>query len=141
MIEKRITIDNISSIRRVAQELLAFSDDNKCIVFIGEIGAGKTTLITAMCQLLEISDVATSPTFSIVNAYEGKNNSVYHMDLYRLNDIEEAFGIGIEEYLDSSNYCFIEWPEIIEPLLVGFPIVEVSINLISETSREFIFKK
>ncbi len=141
MTEKKITIDNVSSIRRVAQELLAFCDDTKCIIFIGEIGAGKTTLITAICKLLEVSDIATSPTFSIVNAYEGKNGTIYHMDLYRLNDIEEAFGIGIEEYLDSPNYCFIEWPEIIEPLLVQTPVIQVNINLVSETSREFIFRK
>jgi tRNA threonylcarbamoyladenosine biosynthesis protein TsaE len=141
MIEKKINIDSIASIRRVAEELLAFCDGVKCIAFTGEIGAGKTTLITALCKILEISDVASSPTFSIVNPYEGKKHSVYHMDLYRLNDIEEALGIGIEEYLDSPNYCFIEWPEIIEPLLIGFPIVKVSINVIDETEREFTFSK
>lgn len=141
MIEKKIVINNITSIRRVAQELLAFCDGIKCIAFTGEIGAGKTTLITALCELLDIADTANSPTFSIVNVYEGSNNIVYHMDLYRLNDIEEAFGIGIEEYLDSSNLCFIEWPEIIEPLLTNTPIVEVSIQVLDENSREFLFKK
>ena len=141
MTERKIVINNVSSIRRVAQELLAFCDDIKCIVFKGEIGAGKTTLITALCELLEVVDIATSPTFSIANAYEGKESSVYHMDLYRLNDIEEAFGIGIEEYLDAPNYCFIEWPEIIQPLLVHTPLIEVSIELLSENSREFVFKK
>jgi len=141
MTEKRITINNVTSIRRVAQELLAFCDDVKCIAFTGEIGAGKTTLITALCELLNISDTANSPTFSIVNVYESTHNTVYHMDLYRLNDIEEAFGIGIEEYLDSPNYCFVEWPEIIEPLFLNMPLVEVSISIIDESSREFTFKK
>lgn len=141
MIEKKITIDNIASIRRVAQELLAFCDGIKCVTFEGEIGAGKTTLITALCELLETSDIASSPTFSIVNVYQGSKDQVYHMDLYRLNDIEEAFGIGIEEYLDSPNYCFIEWPEIIEPILIDVPLVKVSINSAGETYREFTFAK
>jgi tRNA threonylcarbamoyladenosine biosynthesis protein TsaE len=142
MTEQKITIHNINGIRRVAEELLAFCDMDRCIIFTGEIGAGKTTLITALCDVLEMNDVASSPTFSIVNVYESSNHSVvYHMDLYRLNSIEEAFSIGIEEYLDTNNYCFIEWAGIIAPLLECLSTVEVTILIIDENTREFYFKK
>lgn len=83
----------------------------------GELGAGKTTLVSEFCRQLGVMDKTSSPTFSIVNEYAGKGGPVYHLDCYRLKDLAEAFDIGIEDYLDQGDYCFIEWPQIIEPLL------------------------
>lgn len=138
--QENITINSINDIGRVAEKLLAFCHDTRLITFQGEIGAGKTTLITTLCEILEVEDIVSSPTFSIVNVYEGKQ-IVYHMDLYRLEDIEEALGIGIEEYLDSGHYCFIEWPELIEPILYDLDMVQVQIGVIDETKRSFAFVK
>lgn len=88
------------------------------VAFRGEMGTGKTTLIKALCAKLG-ADQAVSPTFSLVNEYRGtKGQLIYHLDLYRLESIEEAYDMGIEEYLDANGaWCFIEWPEVIEELL------------------------
>ena len=91
-----------------------------CIAFYGEMGAGKTTLIKAICYNLGIIDVTSSPSFSLINEYlsdDGKN--VYHFDFYRINDIEEAYDIGYEDYFFSNNLCLIEWAEKIERILPG----------------------
>ena len=101
----------------VAHELLATGRTQSVWLFDGEMGAGKTTLIKALCRALGVISMVQSPTFSIVNEYtthEGK--SVYHFDCYRLRNEAEALDIGIEEYFDSNNYCFIEWPERITSL-------------------------
>ena len=82
------------------------------------MGAGKTTLIKSICEQLKVVYVVKSPTFSIVNEYISEiNGKVYHFDFYRLKDKREAFDIGIEFYFDSSSYCFVEWPSMIEDLL------------------------
>lgn len=101
----------------VAHQLLAEGRTQSVWLFEGEMGAGKTTLIKALCRALGVISMVQSPTFSIVNEYtthEGK--SVYHFDCYRLRNEAEALDIGIEEYFDSDNYCFIEWPERIASL-------------------------
>jgi len=92
----------------------------KCHVFAfyGKMGAGKTTFIKAVCEVLGVRDVVNSPTFSIVNEYlDGEGNSIYHFDFYRLSREREALDIGIEDYLYSGNLCLMEWPEIVEALL------------------------
>ncbi|GAB3549078.1 tRNA (adenosine(37)-N6)-threonylcarbamoyltransferase complex ATPase subunit type 1 TsaE [Spirosoma fluminis] len=101
----------------VAHQLLAEGRTESVWLFEGEMGAGKTTLIKALCRALGVISMVQSPTFSIVNEYtthEGK--SVYHFDCYRLRNEAEALDIGIEEYFDSDAYCFIEWPERITSL-------------------------
>ncbi|QIP12379.1 tRNA (adenosine(37)-N6)-threonylcarbamoyltransferase complex ATPase subunit type 1 TsaE [Spirosoma aureum] len=101
----------------VAHQLLAEGRKYSVWLFEGEMGAGKTTLIKALCRALGVVSMVQSPTFSIVNEYtthEGR--SVYHFDCYRLRNEAEALDIGIEEYFDSGDYCFIEWPERIESL-------------------------
>ena len=86
--------------------------------FDGKMGAGKTTFIKCLCEAMGTEDVVNSPTFAIVNVYEvASGEEVYHFDCYRIKDIREAMDFGAEEYLYSSNYCFIEWAEMIEPLL------------------------
>lgn len=107
-----------ASLPAVAKQLLAKSDDVKVWLFVGEMGAGKTTLVKELCKQLGVSDTMSSPTFSIVNEYhtvDGKK--VFHFDFYRIQHQQEAIEIGIEEYFFSGNFCFIEWPERIPSLL------------------------
>jgi len=99
--------------------ILEVSAPRSVFAFDGKMGAGKTTFIKKLCEEIGTEDIVNSPTFSIVNVYEvGKEKKeVYHFDCYRLKDIREAQDFGAEEYLYSGNYCFVEWPEMIEPLL------------------------
>lgn len=97
----------------IEQKLL----DQGVITYIGDLGTGKTTLIKKLCEKLGVADNVTSPTYSIINEYESVNGPLYHIDLYRLEDVEEAMDIGIEDYLYSGNWCMIEWPQLIEDLL------------------------
>jgi tRNA threonylcarbamoyladenosine biosynthesis protein TsaE len=105
-------------LHHVAQDIAAAIKDNKVVLFYGEIGAGKTTLIKEICKQLGVADSMNSPTFALVNEYHTKENgTIYHFDLYRIKNIEECLDMGMEEYLYSGNYCFIEWPEMALPLL------------------------
>ena len=105
-------------LHHVAQDIAAAIKDNKVVLFYGEMGSGKTTLIKEICKQLGVIGTISSPTFSLVNEYRTTvKQIVYHFDLYRIKNTEECLDIGIEEYLYSGNYCFIEWPEIVLPLL------------------------
>lgn len=84
---------------------------SKVILFDGAMGAGKTTLIKTLVKKLGSKDVASSPTFSLVNEYQSSQGALFHFDLYRLEDEEEAWAIGLDEYLDSGSWCFVEWPD------------------------------
>lgn len=108
---------------------------SKIITFRGEMGAGKTTLIKEIVKILGIDDVTSSPTFSLVNQYQSKNNQlVFHFDFYRINNEIEAMDIGIEEYFDSGAWCFIEWPNKVKNLL-PLNIDEVIIEVINDQER------
>jgi tRNA threonylcarbamoyladenosine biosynthesis protein TsaE len=110
-----VTIDVL---HHVAQDIAMAIKDNKVVLFYGEMGAGKTTLIKEIGKQLGVADGMSSPTFALVNEYHTKDhNIIYHFDLYRVRNIEECLDMGMEEYLDSGNYCFIEWPDIALPLL------------------------
>jgi len=110
-----VTIDVLN---HVAHDIIEHLTDSKIILFYGEMGAGKTRLIKEICKQLGVTDTMSSPTFSVVNEYNTSGNKIiYHFDLYRIKNIEECFDLGMEEYLYSDNYCFIEWPEIVLPLL------------------------
>ena len=101
-------------------ELLKRAEPHRVFAFDGQMGAGKTTFIKHLCEEMGTADVVNSPTFAIVNVYDVEQpykGEVYHFDCYRLKDIREAMDFGAEEYLYSGNYCFIEWPEMIAPLL------------------------
>lgn len=91
--------------------------NSKTLLFYGDMGVGKTTLIKALVKALGSLDVASSPTFSIVNEYEATNFMIYHFDLYRIQDIDEAYNFGIEDYLYSNNWSIIEWPDVIKDIL------------------------
>lgn len=101
-------------------EILKECEPHRVFAFDGQMGAGKTTFIKSLCEAMGTEDIVNSPTFAIVNVYDVEQpykGEVYHFDCYRLKDIREAMDFGAEEYLYSGNYCFIEWPDIIEPLL------------------------
>jgi len=110
-------IKNENELDEIAQQVLK-KYNLKIFLFYGEMGVGKTRFIKSLCKGLDVLDVVSSPTFSIVNQYLNKNDDfIYHFDFYRTNNKEEIFDIGYEEYIYSSSYCFIEWPEKIESLL------------------------
>ena len=108
--------------------------NRKILLFYGEMGVGKTTLIKALVKALGGTSEVTSPTFSLVNEYEVENDMVYHFDFYRLNEIEEALDIGFDEYLDSGCWVFIEWPSKIDVLL-PFEAEKIHLNLNNNGSR------
>jgi tRNA threonylcarbamoyladenosine biosynthesis protein TsaE len=108
---------SINELESVAQKIID-QNPNKVILFNGEMGVGKTTLIKKLCSLLGVEGATSSPTFSLVNEYQTITNQiVYHFDCYRLKSETEAFDMGIDEYLYSGNWCFIEWPEKIRTLI------------------------
>jgi tRNA threonylcarbamoyladenosine biosynthesis protein TsaE len=132
--EIEYSLENISS--AVNQLLEAIYNGPKTWLFRGEMGAGKTTLVKEIGQQLKIKSIVQSPTFSLVNPYETESGeTIYHFDLYRLENVHEAVDIGIEEYLDSGHLCFIEWPERAE-ILWNIPHVNIEIVNLTEFSRK-----
>ncbi|MBU2527122.1 MAG: tRNA (adenosine(37)-N6)-threonylcarbamoyltransferase complex ATPase subunit type 1 TsaE [Bacteroidetes bacterium] len=124
---------SIEEIAEVSQKIIELSNE-KVIIFRGEMGVGKTTLIKALVAFLGSQDAVSSPTFALVNTYETSDANIYHFDFYRINHIEEALDIGFEEYLYSGNYVLIEWPEKVEALLPDV-YLEVRLERFSETKR------
>ncbi|MBQ5524424.1 MAG: tRNA (adenosine(37)-N6)-threonylcarbamoyltransferase complex ATPase subunit type 1 TsaE [Paludibacteraceae bacterium] len=111
----KFTLENINA---AAAEFLKELGDRKIVAFYGSMGAGKTTFIKAICDVLGVTDTVNSPTFAIVNEYlAASGSSIYHFDFYRIKKIEEAYDFGYEDYFYSGNLCLIEWPELIEELL------------------------
>lgn len=106
----------IDEVELVAKKLIE-NAKTKTLLFYGDMGVGKTTLIKTIIKLLGSNDEVSSPTFSIVNEYKLNDEKIYHFDLYRINDVEETYNFGIEDYLDSDFWKLIEWPEIIESIL------------------------
>ena len=137
---KTITINSTAELVSVTQELLTFAQGEKFFVFEGEMGAGKTTFIKTFCEALGVEDLVSSPTFSIVNEYQGNFGLVYHFDFYRLKNIQEAYDIGYEEYFYSDNYCLVEWPQKVSELL-PLTYIKVQIDIIGPTERTFSFTR
>ena len=118
MIKYSITIKNIDELPKVASQLIGSLGERKLIAFFGEMGAGKTTFIKAICKELTIPEIVNSPTFSIINQYETQEGDLLnHFDFYRLESYQEALDIGIFDYWDSGDFCLMEWPEKVEKLL------------------------
>jgi tRNA threonylcarbamoyladenosine biosynthesis protein TsaE len=131
-----IKINTLKDIREAAKQFIQLMSENKIFAFYGEMGAGKTTFIKAICKELGVTENITSPSFSLVNEYDTKDNRmVYHFDCYRLKNIREAYDFGADEYFFSGNLCFIEWPEKIEELLPSETVI-VSIRVLPGESRE-----
>lgn len=134
---KQITVANIEALPVAAQEFLGLMDDATVYAFDGEMGAGKTTFINALSRALGVEEDPTgSPTFSIVNEYRSDTTAelIYHFDLYRIENLEQAFDIGIEDYLDSGALCLIEWPDRIADILPD-DTVWVKIDVMPDDSR------
>lgn len=128
-----LTITSESELPRAARELLATFPGKRIFAFYGQMGAGKTTFIKAICRELGVRDEALSPTFAIINEYHTLHGEpLYHFDFYRINRLEEVYDIGYEEYLFSGHYCFLEWPELMEELL---PEEAVKVQITGETDR------
>jgi len=130
-----IRIPDLSSINDAARELINTFPDKRIFAFYGEMGAGKTTLIKALCRVLQVTDVTSSPSFGLIYEYPTRGSeSVYHFDFYRIEQLEEAYDIGYEEYIDSGQYCFIEWPEKIASLLPP-ETVNVDLQIVENNER------
>lgn len=131
------TIYSEEELSRVAEALLQEFPNDRVFCFYGEMGAGKTTFIKVVCQQLGASDTTSSPTFAIINEYLTQDDeSIYHFDFYRIEKLADAYEIGVEDYLYSGNYCFLEWPENI-PELIQPEFVKVKITVGSDHSRTF----
>ncbi|WP_439132202.1 tRNA (adenosine(37)-N6)-threonylcarbamoyltransferase complex ATPase subunit type 1 TsaE [Polaribacter sp.] len=114
--------------------------EHKILLFYGEMGVGKTTLIKAICKVLKVQDTISSPTFSLVNEYQTINDEkVYHFDFYRINSEEEALDMGVEEYLYNNDWCLIEWPENIKNLL-PLDAVEIHLSIVDDYTRNIKIK-
>ncbi|MEE1946473.1 tRNA (adenosine(37)-N6)-threonylcarbamoyltransferase complex ATPase subunit type 1 TsaE [Pedobacter sp. KR3-3] len=131
-----ITINSLNELPNVAEKLLHFANGERFFVFEGDMAAGKTTFIKALCQALGITDVVSSPTFSIVNEYDSVAGPVYHFDFYRLKNLQEAYDIGYEEYFYSGSYCLVEWPQKVEELLPD-RYIKVAISITGSEQRRF----
>ena len=129
MIKKIYNINSLDQLSSVALELLRLSD-NRIFALYGEMGVGKTTLVKCLCSHLKVVDPISSPTFSIVNEYVNLDKErIFHFDLYRVQSVKELEKMGIDMYINSNNYCFIEWPELIEPFLVeNYTIIKMKKN-------------
>ncbi len=128
-----IRIENLDNIRAAAREFIQNMGDAHVFAFYGKMGAGKTTFVKAICEELGVGDVITSPTFAIINEYEG-DETIYHFDFYRIKKLEEVYDMGYEDYFYSGALCFIEWPELIEEILPD-DAVRVSITEQQDGSR------
>nr|WP_299248637.1 tRNA (adenosine(37)-N6)-threonylcarbamoyltransferase complex ATPase subunit type 1 TsaE [uncultured Lacinutrix sp.] len=117
----------LKDIDNVAKQVLKHAT-SKSFLFKAEMGAGKTTLIKALVNALGCDDAVSSPTFSLVNEYQTKTDTIYHFDLYRVEDEDELYDFGIEEYLNSNAYLFIEWPELAKNLIETYNCITISIK-------------
>lgn len=133
---KNYSLEDLSII---ASEIILLAK-SKTLLFYGQMGVGKTTLIKEICKVLKVQDSISSPTFSLVNEYETSNkDKVFHFDFYRITDEEEAFDMGIEEYLYNNDWCLIEWPKNIQNLL-PLEAVEIHLTILDDGKRNIQLK-
>lgn len=130
-----LLLKDLSDLDVAAKAFIDKMSNKKVFAFYGEMGAGKTTFIKAICKSMGVVGAITSPTFSLVNEYITDSGiSIYHFDFYRIKNIEEVYDFGYEDYFYSDNICFIEWPELIESLLPD-DVVEVRISIDENEQR------
>jgi len=132
-----IEIKSIQQIDEAAQRALNAIQGKNIVCFYGTMGAGKTTLIRAICKALGVADVVTSPSFALVNEYTARNGKpIYHFDFYRIKRIDEVYDFGYEEYFyNPEALCLIEWPELIEQILPTQGVVNIQITVNADGSR------
>lgn len=132
----KLIVDSETELDNAAKAIIQYSKGLNIWIFYGEMGAGKTTLIKAIANEFGVEDNVHSPTFSLVNEYRNlKDDVFYHFDFYRIKDETEAMDIGVEEYFDSGDICFIEWPQKI-PSLLPETFLKINIKITSPTTRE-----
>ncbi len=142
MTEQKIIINSLEELDRAAKEFVEIMGDETVYAFYGEMGAGKTTFINALSKALGVeTDATSSPSFSIINEYRSDTTAelIYHFDLYRIENLEEAFDIGVEDYFDSGALCLLEWPERIEDILPN-DTVKVELKALDNGQRELTVK-
>ena len=138
MFSEKVT--SLKTLLPTAEKLVKQFPDQRVFAFYGNMGAGKTTFIQSVCKILGTNDNVTSPTFALINEYKTEaKKSIFHFDFYRIKNMEEAFDLGYEDYIYSGNYCLIEWPEMIEPLLPN-QFVKVQID-VDETGNRLVSAK
>lgn len=132
-----LQIASLAEIDKAAEKIVNAIQGVRIVCFYGSMGAGKTTLIKAICRVLGVEDNVASPTFALINEYRDRNSSpVYHFDFYRINKIEEVYDFGYEEYFYGDNgICLIEWPELIEDILPSENVVKLSITVNPNQTR------
>ncbi|MDR6783574.1 tRNA threonylcarbamoyladenosine biosynthesis protein TsaE [Pedobacter africanus] len=130
----KIQVNALTELDSAARKILALATDGRIFIFEGDMGAGKTTLIKSLAKAMGVTEVVSSPTFSIVNEYNANGKPIYHFDFYRIKNLQEAYDIGYEEYFYSGNTCFIEWPEKIEGLIPEH-YLKISIETLGENER------
>lgn len=140
---EKIIIKSIEDIDEAARQFVSLMGDETVYAFYGPMGAGKTTFINAVCRALGVEeDPTSSPSFSIINEYRSDTTAelIYHFDLYRLESVDEALDIGVEDYFDSGALCLLEWPERIEDILPD-DTVKVTIEVLDDDSRRLLIAK
>ena len=134
----RAEIKSLSDINHIAARFIQAHPADRIFAFYGAMGAGKTTFIKALCEEMQVMDYVTSPTFALINEYKTENNSaIFHFDFYRIKNVSEAYDFGYEDYFYSGDYCFIEWPELVESLL---PPIAVKVNIIEFDNGKIIIE-
>lgn len=131
----KLEVNSLEELPAAASEFISAFNGKKIFLFDAQMGAGKTTFIKELCHALGVIDNMSSPTYSIVNEYTGAIDIIYHFDLYRVKNLNECLDIGMEEYLYSGNYCFIEWPEIANSL---YPEDAVKVAIRIENEKRII---
>lgn len=132
---KRFIVENLEEYTKTANYLIELMEQYTVFLLIGQLGAGKTTLVQKLCEIIGSEDVVSSPTFALINPYKTQKGMLYHMDMYRVKKVEEAIDFGVEEYLWDGLYCFIEWPERIAEIIPD-KYVRIDITQNEDHSRE-----
>ncbi len=130
-----IFVHTLDELQAAAKQILSAYANDRIFLLKGQMGAGKTTLVNALCKALGVTEATSSPTFSIVNEYSSASGTIFHFDFYRLKKEEEALDLGYEEYFYADAFCFVEWPEKIENLLPE-DARTITIETLSQTSRK-----
>ncbi len=135
-VQTTLTCHSLNELPAIASQLVKFAKSTKVWLFVGNLGAGKTTLIKEICTFMGVKDEVSSPSFAIVNEYATPNGHVYHIDGYRLKNVQEAIDIGMMEYFDSGSFCFVEWPQVVEPILPE-QLLLIRINTLENEQRTY----